>query len=320
MVKVKSKALNEEIEVGRKIGEYSTGVEGPGLFVTAGVHGNEPSGIYALKRIFEQLEKDKPPMKGKFVGVTGNMPALEEEKRFINHDMNRICKFKTVTELQNSDTYKLSEGKQLEEVMRLAEDFKNDPLVNEQYFIDCHTTSSVSKPYISAHDFDHSIAFASKMPVYTVTGLGKAIPGTMDDYLNSIGFTGFTFEAGQHDALESIDNHEAIIWLTLAAAGCIEKEAMGCYPTCESLLKKTVLEGKKHFEVLYRYAIHSNEAFEMEPGYVNFQEVKKGEVLAKNEEHKILSDWDARILMPLYQKQGNDGFFIVKEVMEEKVV
>ncbi len=55
----------------------------------------------------------------------------------------------------------------------------------------------------------------------------------------------------------------------------------------------------------------------MEPGFTNFQRIFKGQVLAKNNKGDVLSPVDGNIFMPLYQKQGNDGFFIVQPVEKE---
>ena len=52
----------------------------------------------------------------------------------------------------------------------------------------------------------------------------------------------------------------------------------------------------------------------MNPGYSNFQKIKEGEVLAKDKHGEIVSHTDGMILMPLYQKKGEDGFFIIREV------
>ena len=50
----------------------------------------------------------------------------------------------------------------------------------------------------------------------------------------------------------------------------------------------------------------------MNEGYLNFQEVKKGEHLANDKNGPIYASEDSLILMPLYQKKGEDGFFLVK--------
>ena len=65
-------------------------------------------------------------------------------------------------------------------------------------------------------------------------------------------------------------------------------------------------------ELIEIHTIGPDDDFEMMPNYVNFQEIKKGEYLAKDRNGKILASVDGRILMPLYQKQGEDGFFLIK--------
>jgi succinylglutamate desuccinylase len=39
-------------------------------------------------------------------------------------------------------------------------------------------------------------------------------------------------------------------------------------------------------------------------------------LLAIQNGKEIKSQWNARIFMPLYQAQGNDGFFVIKEVKD----
>jgi predicted deacylase len=55
MTKVFSKALNETIEVDRIIGEIKGTQPGPTLIFTAGIHGNEPSGIFALHKVLKEV-------------------------------------------------------------------------------------------------------------------------------------------------------------------------------------------------------------------------------------------------------------------------
>jgi succinylglutamate desuccinylase len=48
------------------------------LLVSGGVHGNEPSGIIALQRIFEKLESKNIPIKGGILGMSGKLAALKK--------------------------------------------------------------------------------------------------------------------------------------------------------------------------------------------------------------------------------------------------
>src|SRR5690606_34311217 len=79
----------------RVIGEYPTdgmySRPGPFLLVSAGIHGNEPSGILALQRVFQTLKTNKPFLKGRLIGVSGNMMGLKKGVRLIDKDLNRIC-------------------------------------------------------------------------------------------------------------------------------------------------------------------------------------------------------------------------------------
>ena len=51
MVVVKSKALEKQVAIDREIGSYGDPKQGPTVIVFAGIHGNEPSGIFA-QRLF----------------------------------------------------------------------------------------------------------------------------------------------------------------------------------------------------------------------------------------------------------------------------
>ena len=51
----------------------------------------------------------------------------------------------------------------------------------------------------------------------------------------------------------------------------------------------------------------------MNPGYSNFQMVKKGDLLAEDKNGEIRAPNSGILLMPLYQKQGQEGFYIIED-------
>ena len=51
MAEVHSKALNRSITVDRIIGQLIGEERGPCIIYTGGIHGNEPSGIFALQQV-----------------------------------------------------------------------------------------------------------------------------------------------------------------------------------------------------------------------------------------------------------------------------
>ena len=67
-------------------------------------------------------------------------------------------------------------------------------------------------------------------------------------------------------------------------------------------------------EIRYRHNILPGEGFFMKPGFENFDAIRKGDLLASDRHGEIRSLETGYILMPLYQSQGNDGFFLVRRV------
>ena len=61
----------------------------------------------------------------------------------------------------------------------------------------------------------------------------------------------------------------------------------------------------------YRHSISAQDQFEMNSGYKNFDPITQGQELARDKDGKVYANEDGYILMPLYQPQGSDGFFIV---------
>ena len=303
--------MSEEIkhDIPRIIGKYSSGKKGPLLFVTGGIHGNEPSGVKALETVFKELEKTKPEIEGTIIGVAGNKNALNQNKRYIDEDLNRTWTSENI-EAGGRDTHETAEMFEIIDILKKypEEDF------TKRYFLDCHTTSSASLPYVSVQEVNDNDEWAHKFPTYIIRGFSDIITGDIDHYLSRIGMTGFVFEAGQHTDKTSQENHEGVIWLALKEACGLDLSKISTYPECVDRFAEKNAPPQKTFEIIHRHGLEDSDIFEMEPGYENFQKIEKGELLAKQNGNEVKSEWDARIFMPLYQAQGNDGFFVVKEV------
>lgn len=295
-------------EDNRIIGTYETGNEGALLFISAGIHGNEPSGVTALKNVFKLLEREKPEIFGKVIGFSGNRTALEKGVRYIDEDLNRTWTVKNV-ESQKKNTNEKREMFEIIEILKTYSQNRN----SKRYFLDCHTTSSDSPPYISVQVVGENDAWAHRFPVYIIRGFSDIVFGCIDHYLSRIGVTGFVFEGGQHESKDAIAYHEGMIWLALVEACGLDLKSLSEFPKAVEKLSKPK-KNQKTFEIVHRHSLEDNDEFEMHPGYENFQPIKKGEFLATKNGEKVLSTWNAFIFMPLYQAQGNDGFFIVEEV------
>lgn len=302
----------------RVIGEYTQGVKGPVFIAIAGIHGNEQAGISALNRIFQQLQFLNLEFKGTFIGLAGNLRAINEGKRYISIDLNRQWYTDKVNYLEQTSKFLLSvsEEKEQKELITLFKRMLRRHGKENITLLDLHTTSSEGGAFCIANSDSKAQALAQQLHVPVIVGLEKVIVGTTMNYFTSLGLPAFGFEAGQHYDWQSVVRMEAAIWKSLVELGCIDKESIPLFDFFEHTLKSLSLNNDslngRVMELCYRHAITPEQKFEMNPGYLNFQPISRGEVLAADINGPIRSPLNGMILMPLYQKQGNDGFFIIK--------
>ncbi len=317
MIKIRSKALNKEISVDREIGSYTQNRAGANVVFIGGIHGNEPSGIFAFSEIVTQLNNLKDiQFHGRVLGITGNLKALERGERFIKKDLNRVWQKDRIQKIQNGS---LDENLILPDINQQIELFRYiDNLFNNYkspfYFIDLHTTSSDSNPFITIGDTLRNRDFSMKFPVPVILGIEEFLDGPLLSYMNEIGPVSLGFEAGHHDMLSSIENHVSFMWLVLYYSGCMAKKDIPDFEKHYHRLKAHSFDHKKVFEIRHRYAVTRSEQFKMRPGFANFQSIKKGQIVADNLYGQIKAPTDGRIFLPLYQDQGDDGFFIISEI------
>lgn len=299
----------------RIIGTYGDENKGPTVVCIAGIHGNEPAGVLALRRVLDRLNQGDLAFEGRLVGIAGNLCALGKEVRFVDCDLNRIWNPSIIEELlagdsaEHVDNTEEIERNELIKVLRQFCSSGSSPI----YFLDLHTTSSSGSPFMTVSDTLRNRMFSSGFPVPKVLGIEESLDSTLLNYINELGYISVGFEAGRHEDPESVDNSEAALWITLSLSGCIDKttpEVKSAYVLLKS--GSNGLEG--FFEVLYRYGIENEDSFSMEPGFKNFDIIKHGQLLAKNSVREIKSTENGRIFMPLYQKQGVDGFFVVRQI------
>lgn len=299
----------------RIIGTYGNENKGPTVVCIAGIHGNEPAGVLALRRVLERLNEGDLAFNGRLVGIAGNLCALRKEVRFVDCDLNRIWNPSVIEELLADDNQPEkvnTEEIERNEVLSALKEFcsaDGSPI----YFLDLHTTSSSGSPFMTVSDTLRNRMFSSGFPVPKVLGIEESLDSTLLNYINELGYISVGFEAGRHEDPESVDNSEAALWITLSLAGCIDG-SVSEVKEAKTLLSSVSRGLEGFFEVLYRYGIENEDSFSMEPGFKNFDMIKKGQLLAKNSVREIKSTENGRIFMPLYQKQGLDGFFVVRQI------
>ena len=310
MALVKNKTLQKTISIERIIGKIQGKEDGPTIIFFAGIHGNETAGVFALNQVFNSINKEQ--VKGTIYGVSGNLKALEQNQRFINEDLNRIWLKDNLKSLENKRelNYEEEELKQLFFILNKIINKENTPL----YFIDLHTTSSKTLPFITINDALINRKFSVLFPVPIVLGIEEYLDGPLLSYINGLGYVSLGFESGQHDEKSAIINSVAFIYLALAYAEIINEKDIPNFNHYVKQLKKESQKNKGIYEVIYLHRILNGEKFKMKPDFKNFQRVTKGTIVANNNGKTIITPYNAQLFMPLYQEKGKEGFFIIKRI------
>jgi predicted deacylase len=314
-VLINSPALQRQAEVSRVLGVFGDG-NGPTVVVTAGIHGNEPAGVFAVLDLLEKLQQSGKPFRGRFIGLAGNLEALGKCVRYIGHDLNRLWRRDIVEPLLSGEKPAVPDCAELVELKELYSEIKR--IMAEEsgpfFFIDLHTTSSSSPPFIPFDDTLTNREFVEHFPVPGILGIEEFLPGTLLSYLTRYQHVAIGYEGGRHEDVHSIAFHRAMLLLSLQHAGCISRENFPELAAEEQMLKRGAEGLEGFFEVRFRYAIQPDEGFRMLPGFKSFQPVTKRQPLAENSSGAIPSPETGRVFMPLYQPQGADGFFLIRRV------
>jgi succinylglutamate desuccinylase len=183
----------------------------------------------------------------------------------------------------------------------------------EIYVVDLHTISAEGAPFATLGDTLRNRAFALHFPVTILLGIEEQLDGTLLEYVNDLGAVTLGFEAGQHASHSAVENDIALVWVALAASGCLRREDVHDFDQHHARLEGTC-GGTRFVEVRHRHATRPDDGFEMEAGFENFQLVRRGQVLARDREGLITARRSGMIIMPRYQTLGDDGFFLGREV------
>ncbi len=329
------------LELTRVIGRYSGAADGPLFLCIAGLHGNEPAGVHALRSVFRELSRRQPAFHGDFVALAGNLSALAEGCRFVDEDLNRVWQSERVRairesmagpvidsplshepdgqepepgeaamELARSDSAELREQSELLAAMDRETAAARGPV----FVLDLHTTSSESKPFVTLGDTLPSRALAEEFPIPLILGLEEQLDGALLEHLDLHGLVGVGIEGGSHTSPGSVVAHEAILWIALATIGNLVPREVPDLPACMRHLSDATRELPRIMEVRYRHEVQDGDGFKMLPGFDNFQKIRAGEIVARDALGPITAPEGGRMFLPLYQEWGDDGYFVVREV------
>ncbi len=296
----------------RALGAYDAGQPSPSLLVCAGIHGNEPAGVHAVRRVLAKLHELALPIRGRIEAVAGNLAALQQGARYLARDLNRGWGADKLDALRKrgDDAPEDAEQRALLTVFEQAQARRRGPLV----FVDLHTSSGDSPPFTATGDTLPNRHLATALPLPLILGLEETIEGAALEWFNARGHAALAIEGGRHDAPGTIDNHEASLWVLLVATGMLRAEQVPGHAAWLAHLRAAAQGAPPVVEITYRHVVSAADAFRMEPGFASFQPIAKGQKLGSSAQGDVRARDAGRVLLPLYQAQGDDGFFLGRDV------
>jgi len=303
----------------RIIGRYTGRRHGALIIVFGAMHGNEPAGVRALDMVFHMLNvepKQNPSFDfiGQIIGIKGNLRASKQQQRYLSKDLNRQWTAENVERVRNTpiDTLQ-TEDLELREILDLIDKEIEAYQPERLIVLDLHTTTAEGIFSIATDD-PQSVEIAKAMHAPVITGMLKGLRGTTLHHFCSDHFpcktVAVTFEAGQHNDPLSTRRAIAAVINLLRSVGCVLPEDVE--NRHDELLINYSKDLPKLANLLHVHSIKPEDNFQMITGYTNFQSIHEGDLLAHDRRGPIHAEVDANILMPLYQQQGEDGFFLVK--------
>jgi predicted deacylase len=280
---------------------------GPTLVLVGAIHGNEPAGIIAAQSVLADLPVDV--VSGEILALVGNARAIAAGVRFLAHDLNRLWSPERIAEARAG-----SDAPELLELAELADAFDRviERAAGTVYVVDMHTTSAAGMPFAVVGATPAHRRFAEKFAMVGIVGLEETLAGVVTRYLAGRGCVTLAIEGGQSATTQAAANLEASVTLALEAAGVVDA-VPGAAAAREHL---TAVRGELPLliEVAARHHVAAGSGFVMEPGFANIQHVAAGTLLARDKSGEIRAPFDGYLMLPLYQPQGDDGFFFGRAV------
>lgn len=302
-------SLNKSFKLKRELGKLGNG-NGPVLIFVGGMHGNEPSGVAALADVFSKYSDSDVEFNGRAYAFSGNIRALATGQRYIEKDLNRLWFEEQILKINKGLINGQAAKDELEQValfdeLKTITQNEHGPFI----FFDLHTTSASSPPFVLINDTLTNRKLAETYPHRIILGIEEYLDGPMLSYINDQGYTSLGFEAGQHDDPLSYELHKKFILQSFLLTGFLTDKSL-----YNEIVKNEQHNSYAHkfFEVKHCYKVSDEEEFKMDPGYLNFSPVKKGQVVAKNKYGALQVKGPGYLFMPLYQRKGGEGFYLIK--------
>ncbi len=287
------------------------GSPGPVMICVGALHGNEPGGVEALQRVCARLRKEGLEMGGTLLALRGNRPALQVDKRAIERDLNRVWTQEKLDALGVQDP---AEDDQTDREQRgIWQELDSLRKSGRPLFLlDLHSTSGGGPPFVVVLGKESCQRLATQIGAPCVHGLNESIRGTLASWFSDGWGASMVVEGGKSKTESTVRHLEAAVYSGLGAAGLLP-ESHERVRMARQLLRQESDGLPEHVKVFHREATHGM-GFEMGEGHSrrfrSFDAVLQGDVLAENSAGQVLAPSNGYLIMPLYQDQGGEGFFL----------
>ncbi|MDG1491596.1 MAG: succinylglutamate desuccinylase/aspartoacylase family protein [Planctomycetota bacterium] len=300
--------------VERELGVKDDGRAGPLVLITAGLHGNEPAGVVAARRVLAEISGGTTA--GRVVALAGNRGALMRGERHGGQDLNRLWRAPILADLMAQDPAddRVDEA-ELRELLGVIERERGAAhgAGREVILLDLHSTSAAGGPFSVVPDVVRSRRLARAIGLPVVLGLEQRIEGPLLTWIVGQGEVGVVLEGGQHEDPQTVEVLVDALHVALQHAGVTggdlarAREARGRIDVIRGDVPPVL-------DMVYAHPIEPEDGFVMEPGWSNFRPVCTGQGLGLQRGEVVQAPIDAFMLMPLYQGLGSEGFFLCERV------
>ncbi len=281
--------MSEKLPQG--VSQFDSKIPGPSVVIMGGVHGNEPCGASAVRRLHAHFEKKELSVsRGTLTLIVANHDALKKNLRMVERNLNRLFK-------DNCEEVPCAETERAEELK---------PLVAQcEYMLDLHSTSLPSAPFLMCETPELGItpALGVEKVVLGWNSLGDIICGDTETWARSNGAKAFTLECGQHlDATApGVAYTAAIRFLTLTGI-------------VDSLKKEP--DVTPQFLTLYHFEKLQDRGFRYARDFASFSPVKAGELIGRDRIKEHRPEIDSFVIFPGNPREvemGTELYFLAKE-------
>lgn len=205
--------LPKLMQVGDSIWHLDSGRPGHEMMVLGGVHGNEKSGVIAVRELFDWFEAQPSDLiHGRLTIAIGNPEAVRLGTRGsqAHLDLNRSF---LPTSLADLSVYEHRRAAELVPWLDRC-----------SMMLDLHATNKPSEPFlaVTALSPEHELLAKCFDCPYIVLNEDNVIPGMAQGWVNARGGTALVFESGQADDLTCMHNVRLALDRALKMYGLIK--------------------------------------------------------------------------------------------------